>query len=111
MAENVTFEDFKKLDIRIGQVKSVEKVPDTDKLLKIIFDIGNGEERHIMAGMAEFFNDSQVLIGKQLPLLLNIEPRNFRGHTSHGMIIAADFEHKPIFLEPEKSIPNGSIVK
>lgn len=106
----ITFDDFKKLEIKIGKVKSVEKVPDADKLLKFIFDVG-AEERQIMAGMAEFFPNPSVLVGKEMPLLLNIEPRDFRGYRSHGMIIAADVNGQPILLHPEKEIPAGSIVR
>jgi methionine--tRNA ligase beta chain len=108
---NITFEDFAKLDIRIGTVKSVEKVPDADKLLMFKFDIGEDNERQIMAGMAEFFDDPKQLVGRQFPLLLNIEPRAFRGYESQGMIIAADHDHRPVFLLPETQIPNGSKVK
>ena len=106
----IQFEDFAKLDIRIGTVESVEQVQDADKLLKFIFDVGE-EKRQIMAGMAAFFDDPQELVGKQMPLLLNIEPRKFRGHESQGMIVAADYENRPVFLLPEKKIPNGSKVK
>jgi methionine--tRNA ligase beta chain len=106
----ITFEDFKKLDIRIGKVLSVEKVPDADKLLKFVFDLGN-EQRQIMAGMAEFFPDLNVLVGKEMPILTNLEPRNFRGHTSHGMIIAADVNGSPVLLHPEREIPEGSVVR
>lgn len=106
----ITFEDFKKIDIRIGKVISVEKVPNTDKLLKFIFDVGD-EKRQIIAGMAEFFPDLSVLIGKEMPIILNIEPRDFRGLTSHGMIMAADTDNTPVLLHPEFEIPPGSIVK
>lgn len=106
----ISFDDFKKLDIRIGKVVSVEKVADADKLLKFTFDIGD-EQRQIIAGMAEFFENPQELIGKEMPILTNIEPRTFRGHTSHGMIIAADVNRRPILLHPETEIPPGSIVK
>ncbi len=107
----ITTEDFKKLEIKIGTVLSVQKVPNTDKLLKFVFDIGNGDKRQILAGMAEFFSDLDELIGKQMPLLLNIEPRNLRGEVSHGMIIAADVNGKPVLLHPETEIPSGSVVK
>ena len=106
----ITFDDFKKLEIKIGKVKSVEKIPEADKLLKFIFDIGL-EERQIIAGMAEFFPDPSVLIGKEMPVLMNIQPRTFRGYQSHGMIIAADINGQPILLHPEKEIPAGSIVR
>ena len=104
----VTIDDFKKLDIRIGKIVSAEKV--TDKLIKFIFDLGK-EKRQIMAGMASFFQNPSELIGKEMPLLINIKPAQFRGFESQGMIIAADVNGKPILLHPEKEIPPGSIVK
>lgn len=107
----ITIEDFKKLDIRIGKVISVEKVPDADKLLKFIFDIGGGEERQILAGMAMFFPDPSVLIGKEMPLLLNIEPRMLRGYESRGMIMATDANEAPVFLHPAHDVPPGSVVR
>jgi len=104
----ITLEDFKKLDIKIGKVVSAEKV--SEKLIKLIFDIGN-EQRQIMAGMGEFFEDTSELIGKEMPILLNIKPATFRGYESQGMIIAADVNGKPILLHPEKEIPPGSKVR
>ena len=106
----ITLDDFKKLDIKIGKVISAEKIPDSDKLIKFIFDIG-GEQRQIIAGMAEFFPDPTTLLGKEMPLLLNLEPKQFRGNASGGMIIAADVDGRPVFLRPEEEIPPGSIVR
>lgn len=106
----VTFDDFKKLDIKIGKIVSAEKISEGDKLLKIIFDFG-AEQRQIMTAMAPFFPDPSVLVGKQMPVLLNIETKTFRGYESQGMIIAADVNDHPVFLLPEEEIPNGSIVK
>lgn len=103
-------EDFKKLDIRIGTVISAEQVPNTDKLIKFIFDLGI-EQKQIIAGMAKIYPDPSVLIGKQMPLLLNIEPATFKGDTSYGMIIAADVDGRPVLLFPEEEIPAGSIVR
>jgi len=111
MSDNIiSFEDFKKLDIRIGTVLSVEKIPNTQKLLKFIFDFGT-EKRQIIAGMAEFIPDIKLLTGKQMPILLNIKPMKFQGYQSQGMIIAADQDGKPILLHPERQIPAGSIVR
>ncbi len=104
----ITLDNFKKLEIKIGKVISAEKV--TDKLIKFVFDLGS-EQRQIMAGMAEFFEDTFVLIGKEMPILVNIQPANFRGFESQGMIIAADVEGRPVFLHPEKDIPPGSKVR
>lgn len=106
----ITFEDFKKLDIRVGKVKSAEKVADTDKLLKLIFDFGT-EERQIIASLAEYFPDPATLIGKEMPVLMNLEPRNFKGHLSEGMIIAADDGKRPVLLCPEEEVAPGSAVR
>ena len=106
----VTIEDFKRLDIRIGKVLSVERVQGADKLLKFSFDVGD-EQRDIVAGMAEFFSDLTGLEGKEMPILLNIEPRTFRGQTSHGMILAADVDGRPVLLYPEREVAPGSIIR
>ena len=106
----IMYEDFKKLDIRIGTIESVEKIEGADKLLKLIINLGS-ERRQILAGIAEFINDIQSLVGKQIPILANLEPRMMRGLESQGMMLAADVEGGPILLHPEKNIPPGSIVK
>lgn len=106
----ITLDDFKKLDIKIGTVISAEKVPDTDKLINFVFDLGS-EKRQIIAGMLSFFPDPTILVGKQMPILTNIEPRNFRGETSHGMIIAADEGEKPVLLHPAYPVSSGTIVR
>lgn len=105
----ITYEDFKKLEIKIGKIKSAAKAEGADKLLKLIFDIG-GEERQIMSAIAEYYPDPSVLVGKMIPILTNLEPRTFRGHLSQGMIIAADLDGYPILLHPEKEIPAGSMI-
>ncbi len=107
----ITIDDFKKLEIKIGKVKSVEKVENADKLLKFIFDIGNGEERQILAGIAEFYTDLESLVGMEVPLLLNLEPRMMRGLESQGMMLAADEDGKAVLLHPDKEISAGSIVR
>ena len=105
----ITFDDFRKLDIRIGKVLSAERVENTDKLIKLQIDLGS-EKRQIVAGMGEFFEPSHF-VGKELTILTNLEPRTFKGVQSQGMILAADVGGKPILLHPEKEIPPGSIVK
>jgi len=106
----VTYEDFQKLEIKIGKIKSAEKAAGTDKLLKLIIDFGS-EERQIITALAEFFPDPGVLVGKEIPVLTNLEPRTFRGYESRGMIIAAEVDGYPVLLQPEKEIPAGSPVK
>ena len=105
----ITLEDFKKADIRIGKVVSAEKVKGADKLLKLEVDIGS-EKRQIITGMAEFYEPSHF-VGKELPLLLNLEYKQFKGLESQGMILAADVDGKPVLLHPKREVPAGSVVK
>jgi len=105
----ISFEDFKKLDIRIGKVVSAEKVADTDKLIKLVFDMGD-HERQVVAGVAESYS-AEDLIGKEMPVLVNLEPRELKGFESNGMILAADADGKPTLLFPDEEVPPGSVVK
>ncbi|NWF98203.1 MAG: methionine--tRNA ligase subunit beta [Nitrospirae bacterium] len=105
----ITFEDFKKLDIRIGRVISSEKIAGADKLLKLEVDFG-AEKRQIVAGIAEVYSPEQI-VGKEIPVLTNLEPRKIRGIESQGMIIAVDVDGKPILLHPDKEVAPGSIVR
>jgi methionine--tRNA ligase beta chain len=105
----ITFEDFKKLDIRIGRVISSEKIAGADKLLKLEVDFG-AEKRQIIAGIAEVYSPEQI-VGKEIPVLTNLEPRKIRGIESQGMIIAVDVDGKPILLHPDKEVAPGSIVR
>lgn len=68
----ISFDDFKKLEIKIGKVISAEKIPDTNKLLKLVFDLGD-EKRQVIAGIGESFEDPAVLVGKEMPVLTNID--------------------------------------
>lgn len=106
----ITFDDFKKLEIKIGKVISAEKVLGADKLIKFVFDLGT-EERQVLAGLAEVFADPSELIGKEMPILVNIEPRKIRGYESQGMVMVAIVDDKPILLRPEKEVPPGSIIR
>ena len=105
----ISFEDFKKLDIRIGKVISAERVPDSDKLIKLVFDMGD-HERQVVAGIAEVYEPDN-LIGKEMLVLVNLEPRNLKGFDSNGMILAASTDGGPVLICPEREVPPGSVVK
>ena len=107
----ISIEDFQKCEIRIGRVKSVEKVDGADRLLKFIFDMGNGEERQIISGIAESYPEPQVLIGKEVPIIVNLEPRVIRGVESMGMVLAADMDGKAVLMHPDREVSPGSLVK
>ncbi|PIQ66423.1 MAG: methionine--tRNA ligase [Candidatus Zambryskibacteria bacterium CG11_big_fil_rev_8_21_14_0_20_42_18] len=106
----INIDDFKKIEIKIGKVKSVEKVEGADKLLKFIFDLG-GEERQILSGIAEYYTDLESLVGKEMPILVNLEPRTIRGHESAGMVLVAIVDERPVLLHPATDVPPGSVVR
>lgn len=106
-----TYEDFKKLDIKVGKILSAEKVPDTDKLLKLSVSFDEDEPRTIVSGIALHHPDEQVLVGKKCAFVTNLEPRVIREVESNGMILAVisgdnDFS----LLEVQDKIPEGSKV-
>ena len=105
----VTYDEFKKLNIRIGKIVSAEKVEGADKLIKLQIDFGN-ETRQIIAGVAHVYK-AEELVGKEVPVVVNLEPKKFRGLESQGMILAADDDGKPVLLTPDKEVATGSIVK
>jgi len=102
----ITYSDFQKMDIRIAKIKSAERVPNTDKLIKLEIDIGD-ETRQIVAGIGEVY-EVDDLINKQIPVIINLEPRKIKGIESNGMLLAVVVEGKPVLLEPDKEVPNGS---
>ena len=106
----VTYEAFKKMDIRIGTIREIEPVEGTDKLLRCQIDFGEPELRQIISGIREYYPDYGQLLGKQVLYIVNLEPREIRGFTSHGMLMAVGDE-KPIFLVPETPVLPGSQVR
>ena len=87
--ENIPFEDFEKLDIRVGLVTACEKVKKSKKLLKFHIDDGTPEGRTILSGIAQYYEDRQVLVGKQILFVANFAPRKMMGEESQGMILSA----------------------
>lgn len=108
---SVSFEDFVKLEIRIGTIVAVEEVPDTDKLLKLTVDLGEESPRQIVSGIKHFFVDFKVLEGRQAPFLANLEPRTIRGLESQGMILAIGDDQSFTLLSPDTSVPPGTLVR
>jgi len=106
----ISFDDFKKVEIRIGRIITAEKIPEGDKLLKLSVNFGT-ETRQIMSGIAEQFPDPSVLVGRQAPFVINLASRVLRGHESQGMILATDNETGIVLLHPAAEVPNGSLVK
>ncbi len=105
----ITFDDFQKLDIKIGTIIEAEKVEGADKLLKLTVDISE-EKRTLVAGIAEDYKPEDI-IGKQIPILTNLEPKKLRGIESQGMILAVDIDGKATLLHPDRKVANGSKVR
>lgn len=107
--ETINIEDFKKVKIKVGKILAVEKVPDTDKLLKLSVDLAEGNPRTIVSGIALYFPDYSVLINKKCMFVANLEPRIIRGVESEGMIVALSTDDdKFSLLEPNDEIPLGT---
>lgn len=109
--EQISYADFAKLEIKIGTILSVEIVEDADKLLKLMVDVGEAEPRQILSGIRTYFPDPQVLVDKQCPFIINLEPRMIRGFESQGMIMAASEEEVLALLHPHTEIKAGSVVR
>jgi methionine--tRNA ligase beta chain len=109
MADTITFEEFKKIEIRIGKVTLCEKVEGADKLLRLEVDFGEFGKRQIASAIAEFYKPED-LEGKLLPFIVNLEPRTFRGVQSQGMLMATGTHEDVVLLEPNKEVPEGSEV-
>ncbi len=106
----IQYDDFAKLDIRIGRVIAAEKVAETDKLIKCTIDFGDLGERTIVSGIAEW-KTPEELVGKRLPYIVNLAPRTLKGVESQGMLLAASYEAGVALLEPERDVPPGTKLK
>ncbi len=108
--ESVEFDDFAKMDIRTGTVLEAEKVAKTKKLLKLKIDTGI-DKRTVVSGIAEYYQPED-LIGRQVSILVNLEPKKLRGIESQGMILCAeDADGKLSIVEPDRKVKNGSEIK
>lgn len=107
----ISYDDFSKLDIRLGTIISVEIVPDADKLLKLTVDVGEEKPRQILSGIREYLAEPNTLVGQQFPFLINLAPRVIRGLESQGMILAASHDTTLALLIPSTTLPPGSRVK
>ncbi len=104
----IEFEDWKKLDIRIGEIKEVKNHPNADKLYILKVDVG--EEIQIVAGIKNGYEEKD-LIGKKIVVITNLKPVKLRGVESQGMLLAAVEEEKIVLLIPEKDISNGTRIE
>ncbi len=102
----INFNDLKKVDLRVAEVRKVEKVEDSKNLLKIMVSLGD-EERQIIAGLAQT-HGKEDLEGEQIVIVANLEPKTIFGMESQGMLLAAEENGDPVIIRPEKRTSPGA---
>ncbi|MCL4366230.1 methionine--tRNA ligase subunit beta [Patescibacteria group bacterium] len=101
----ITYDDFVKVELKVGTVLEAESIEESEKLIKLKVDLGESEPRQILAGVKQWYKPED-LIGKQVVVVANLEPRMIMGLESQGMLLAADGK-KPVFLKPSSKTPPG----
>lgn len=104
----VSYDDFKKVEVQIGTVVLAERIVDTDKLLRLLVDFGEGEPRQIVSGIALYVSNPETLVGRQLAFVTNLEPRTIRGYESNGMLFAVGEGDTFAFMVPDRPVPPGT---
>ncbi len=109
--EKIAIEDFSKVEMRVGQIKTAERIVGADKLLKLTVDIGS-EVRQICAGIAQYY-EPESLVGRKVVVVVNLAPRKLRGVESNGMIVAASVgpEGKPVLAAFTEEVEVGARLK
>ena len=107
--ETISYEDFDKVDIRVGTITSVEEIPDSRKLVKLIVDLGD-HTRQILAGIKQEREDPKEIEGTQALFVVNLAEREMAGEISQGMLFDIGFQDgiTPVLAKPEKPVPEGS---
>ena len=109
MKPRISIEEFSKIEVQIGTVVSAERVPETDKLLRLIVDFGEeAGPRQIISGIAAYVPEPSALLGRQLAFVTNLEPRTIKGLESNGMLFAVGSGETFAFLTPDKDVPPGT---
>ena len=108
----IEIDDFAKVDLRVGQVLSAERIPKADKLLLLKIDAGEEQPRQILAGIAQYY-EPEKLVGRKVVIVANLKPRKLRGYESQGMVVAASYgeEGRPVIATFTEDVPNGARLK
>lgn len=105
----ITIDDFSKIEVKIGTVRGAERVPETDKLLRLMVDFNEEHvPRQIISGIAAYVLEPESLIDRQLAFVTNLEPRTIRGLESNGMLFAVGADESFAFLTPDRDVPPGT---
>lgn len=105
----ISIEEFSKIEVKVGTVKTAERVPETDKLLRLTVDFNepNGP-RQIVSGINAYVSETESLVGRQLAFVTNLEPRTIKGLESNGMLFAVGNGDTFAFLTPDRLVPPGT---
>lgn len=107
--QRITIDDLSRVEVKIGTVRSAERVPETDKLLRLTVDFGEAAgPRQIVSGIAAYVPEPETLVGRQLAFVTNLEPRTIRGLESNGMLFAVGSGETFSFLTPDREVPPGT---
>jgi methionyl-tRNA synthetase len=108
----IDIEDFAKVDLRVGEILTAERVPKADKLLRLTIDIGEGQPRQVLAGIAQYY-EPEKMVGRKVVVVANLKPRKLRGMESQGMVVAASVgdDGRPVIATFTEDVPNGARLK
>jgi methionine--tRNA ligase beta chain len=106
----INFEEFSKIELKIAKILEAERVEGSEKLIKLKVDAGDPEIRQIVAGIGKAY-EPESLVGKQITIVANLEPRLLMGLESQGMLLAAASDNGPVLLVPDKEVFPGSKIK
>lgn len=106
--KKISIDDFAKVEVKVGRVVLCEPVPETDKLLRLLIDVGESEPRQIISGIAAYVPDPASLVGKDLCFVTNLKPRKLKGLESNGMLFAVGEGETFAFVTPDRLVPPGT---
>lgn len=106
-SSDISFEDFKRIDARVGTITQVDRVPRTEKLYRILVDLGSLGVRQTVSSLVGYYEPNE-LVGKRIVFLFNLKSTKFAGEVSQGMLLAAEDDQKVALLTTDHEIPNGS---
>lgn len=106
----ITFDEFSKLELKVGTVVEAEDIEGSEKLIKLKVDVGEENPRQVLAGVKQWFKPEEF-IGKQVIVVTNLEPKVMMNLKSQGMMLAADSKKGPIFLTVPKKVPPGTKIR
>ncbi len=105
----ISYDDFTKLDVRVAKIVSAEKIPGKTRIIKGTIDLGE-EKRDVIIGGAEFY-EPEDMVGRQVIVIINLEPKKMAGIESNAMLLAADVNNKPYWLTVNEDVPLGTQIK